>query len=143
MLDETSLKRLSTDKENLRLVVLRAVDTLPFKVRVIEGVRTQDRQNELYEQGRTKPGDIVTNVKGGQSMHNYRCAFDIVPMRGGKPVWGTKGTDGELWQRLGAIGDSCGLEWGGHWKGKLCDMPHFQYTGGLSLNDLMSGKKVQ
>lgn len=114
-----------------------------IEILITSTFRDNESQNELYAQGRTKTGDIVTNAKGGQSMHNYRCAFDIVPMRGGKPVWGTKGTDGELWQRLGAIGESCGLEWGGHWKGKLCDMPHFQYTGGLSLNDLMAGKKVQ
>lgn len=33
--------------------------------------RSRVEQNELYEQGRTKPGNIVTNAKAGQSAHNF------------------------------------------------------------------------
>ena len=54
--------------------------------------RDFESQNELYTQGRTKKGAIVTNAKGGQSWHNWKRAIDIVPLRNGKPVWGTKGT---------------------------------------------------
>ena len=82
-------------------------------------------QNELYAQGRTKPGKKVTNAKPGQSFHNYRLAFDIVPIRNGKPVWGTSGEDGKLWQKIGAIGVSVGLEWAGNWK-TFTEFPHFQ-----------------
>ena len=36
-------------------------------VKVIDGLRTYEEQNELFAQGRTKPGRIVTNARGGIS----------------------------------------------------------------------------
>jgi len=110
-------------------------------VLVTSTYRDNESQNALYAQGRTKPGAKVTNAKAGQSWHNWRAAFDVVPMRDGKPVWGTAGADLTLWQRLGAIGAECGLEWAGNWK-TFREYPHFQYTGGLSLADMQAGKKV-
>jgi len=101
--------------------------------------RDHASQNALYEQGRTKPGKIVTNAKGGQSFHNFRCAVDVVPIVNGKPVWDAKNP---LWQHIGAIGKSCGLEWAGEWR-RFKEYPHFQYTGGLTLADLQNGKEVK
>jgi peptidoglycan L-alanyl-D-glutamate endopeptidase CwlK len=103
--------------------------------------RDKESQDELYAQGRTKPGQKVTNARGGQSMHNYRVAFDVVPKKSGQLVWGTTGEDGKLWQKIGEIGESCGLEWAGRWK-TFREMPHFQFTGGLSLADFQHGKKL-
>ena len=102
--------------------------------------RDNESQAALYAQGRTKPGVIVTNARPGQSWHNWRCAFDVVPLRNGKPVWGTTGPDGDLWRKVGELGEAVGLEWSGRWKGKLREMAHFQYTGGLTLAELQSGK---
>lgn len=102
--------------------------------------RDLESQAALYAQGRTKPGAIVTNAKPGQSWHNWRCAFDVVPIRNGKPVWGTTGSDGQLWRKVGELGETAGLEWAGRWTGKLKEFAHFQYTGGLTLADLQSGK---
>lgn len=51
---------------------------LPY---IYEGYRSNERQNELYAQGRTAPGKIVTNAMAGQSFHNYGYAFDWVPLR--------------------------------------------------------------
>lgn len=101
--------------------------------------RDNESQNELYAQGRTKPGAKVTNAKAGQSFHNFRVAFDVVPLRNGKPVWGTTGEDLKLWQRLGEIGKRCGLEWAGEWR-TFREFPHFQFTNGLSLADFQAGK---
>lgn len=101
--------------------------------------RDKDCQAALYAQGRTSPGKIVTNARAGQSMHNWRVAFDIVPLRNGKPVWSTSGADHSLWETVGHIGQSVGLEWGGNWK-SLPDFPHFQATGGLTLADFNAGK---
>ena len=56
--------------------------------------RDHASQDALYALGRSKSGKKVTNAKGGQSFHNFRVAFDIVPLRAGKPVWGTAGEDG-------------------------------------------------
>jgi peptidoglycan LD-endopeptidase CwlK len=99
-------------------------------------------QTALYAQGRTLPGNIVTNARAGQSWHNYCVAFDVVPLRNSKPVWGTAGKDGELWQSVGAIGRACGLEWAGDWK-RFKEMAHFQFTGGLTLADFRSGKNLK
>ncbi|MED5043304.1 LysM peptidoglycan-binding domain-containing protein, partial [Geobacillus stearothermophilus] len=44
------------------------------------------------------------------------------------------------WKRVAQIGKSLGLEWGGDWK-SFPDYPHFQYTFGLSLADLRTGKR--
>lgn len=108
-------------------------------VLVTSTYRDHESQNALYAQGRTKPGRKVTNAKGGQSYHNWRVAFDVVPLRDGKPVWGTSGEDGKLWQAIGAIGVEVGLEWAGNWK-SFKEYPHFQHTGGLTLRDFQMGK---
>lgn len=103
--------------------------------------RDAESQQALYDQGRIKPGRVVTNARPGQSWHNWRCALDVVPLRAGKPVWGTTGADAELWTRIGAIGKSCGLEWAGDWK-RFKEFPHFQFTAGLKLADLQAGKRI-
>lgn len=116
-------------------------------------LRDHAAQADLYAQGRTKPGKIVTRAKPGQSWHNWGLAADVLPLRHGKPVWGTSGDgidddpsdddrdDLEVWQRLGAIGKYCGLEWAGDWK-EFREFPHFQYTGGLTLADLQAGRHL-
>jgi peptidoglycan LD-endopeptidase CwlK len=101
--------------------------------------RDQEAQAALYALGRTKPGSIVTNARPGESFHNWRVAFDVVPLRHGKPVWGTSGQDLILWEKVGALGESVGLEWAGRWR-KFREFPHFQWTGGLSLVELQAGK---
>lgn len=104
--------------------------------------RDKESQNALYAQGRTTAGKRVTNAKGGQSFHNWRVAFDVVPMRNGKPVWGTSGADLELWKKVGTIGKAVGLEWAGEWR-TFKEYPHFQFTGGLTLADFQAGKTFE
>lgn len=87
--------------------------------------RDNAEQSQLYAQGRTAPGKIVTNAKPGQSKHNVGMAYDVVPLRGGKPVWGTTGDDLKLWQRVGEIGKSIGLKWAGDWT-TFKEFPHFE-----------------
>lgn len=102
--------------------------------------RDYEAQNALYAQGRTAPGKIVTNARGGESYHNFRCAIDVVPLIAGKPDW-----DGShpVWLKLGALGKSAGLEWAGDWKGTLRELAHFQHTGGLSLEELRKGAVIK
>jgi peptidoglycan L-alanyl-D-glutamate endopeptidase CwlK len=99
--------------------------------------RDKEYQDSLYAQGRTAPGKIVTNAKGGQSMHNFRVAFDFVPITNGKADWQSIA----LFDKCGIIGKTLGLEWGGDFK-SLKDRPHFQYTNGLTLSDFQKGKKL-
>ena len=58
----------------------QGVDVYPF-----ETYRSQERQNELYAQGRTKPGSIVT--KAVYSLHTERKACDFVFGGPGKWNW--------------------------------------------------------
>ncbi len=94
-------------------------------------------QDALFAQGRTKPGKKVTNARAGQSYHNFRCAFDFVPIVNGKAVWNDTG----LFTKCGEIAELVGLEWAGRWT-KFKEMAHCQYTGGLTLKDLQEGKKI-
>ena len=115
---------------------LAACSAQGIDVLVTSTYRDNESQDQLYAQGRTKPGKVVTKARGGQSWHNYKCAFDVVPLRNGKPVW--ESTD-PVWQVIGKIGESCGLEWAGRWL-NFREFPHFQYTGGHTLAELASGK---
>lgn len=94
-------------------------------------------QNALYAQGRTAPGKKVTNAKAGQSFHNWKCAFDFVPIVNGKPNW----NDTALYTKCGEIAESVGLEWAGRWK-TFKELAHCQYTGGLTLKDFQQGKTL-
>ena len=116
-------------------------DEAGIDVMLTSTYRDNESQAELYAQGRTKPGNKVTNAKPGQSFHNWRVAFDVVPLRNGKAVWGTSGEDGKLWQLLGEIGESIGLEWAGRWV-SFKEYPHFQFTGGMKLADFQAGKTL-
>jgi len=100
--------------------------------------RDNASQTALYAQGRTAAGRIVTNAKAGESFHNYRCAVDVVPLINGKPVWDVSY---QVWQTIGKLGQEAGLEWAGNWT-KFKEMPHFQYTGGLTLAQLKAGAKI-
>lgn len=94
-----------------------------LKVGIGECFRTVAEQDALYAQGRTKPGKIVTNARGSSysSMHQWGVAFDFY-RNDGK---GAYNTSGQFFQKVGAIGKSVGLEWGGDWK-SFKDLPHFQ-----------------
>ncbi|MCO5254221.1 MAG: M15 family metallopeptidase [Bacteroidetes bacterium] len=116
-----------------RTFVNRAEKELGIKVRITDGYRSIEEQNKLYAQGRTTPGSIVTNAQGGSSYHNYALAFDVVPIENGIAVW----NNNNHWNKLGQLGKSLGLEWGGDFK-SILDKPHFQKTYGLTTGQLLS-----
>lgn len=92
--------------------------------------RDHESQAALYAQGRTVPGKKVTNAKPGQSYHNWRVAFDFVPIVNGKAAW----NDLALFTRCGEIAESVGLEWAGRWT-RFREMAHCQFTGGKTILD--------
>lgn len=108
-----------------------------INVLITSTYRDRESQAALYAQGRTLPGRKVTNAKPGQSWHNWRVAFDFVPIVNGKAQWG----DAALFERCGVIAESVGLEWAGRWNG-FPELAHCQYTGGLTLADMQAGKQV-
>ena len=99
--------------------------------------RDNESQSAIYAQGRTTPGSKVTNAKAGQSFHNYKIAFDFCPIVNGKAQW----NDTAAFNKCGAIAESLGLEWAGHWK-SFKELAHCQYTSGLTLKDLQAGKTI-
>lgn len=141
MINSRKLEDLHPKVEEMARQLLAAAENEGIDLLVTSTYRDHESQNELYAQGRTKPGRVVTNARGGRSWHNWRLAFDVVPMRNGKPVWGTSGDDLVLWKRVGELGKEVGLEWAGDWK-RFKEFPHFQFTNGLTLDDLEAGATI-
>lgn len=88
-------------------------------VLITETYRSQERQNYLYEQGRTRPGQKVTWTKN--SRHTSRRAWDICKNEKGKEY-----SDTAFFKKCGAVAKKFGIIWGGTWK--TPDMPHFEIS---------------
>lgn len=97
---------------------------------VVHTFRSPGEQNDLYEQGRTKPGKIVTYLKGDKSKHCFMLgatpaskAYDIM----------IKNPDGSLisngddpqYARAAEYGKALGLECGFYWK-RFKDSGHYE-----------------
>lgn len=109
-----------------------------IELQITSGYRSHAAQAALYAQGRTAPGNIVTNARPGRSWHNHRLAFDVAPVdERGRPTWPS---DVPLWDKIGALGEGAGLEWGGNWT-SFVDRPHFQRTDGLTLDQAEGGAR--
>lgn len=118
------IKQLDPRIQQAAINFVNDVETeLGVRLRVTDGYRTDKEQNRLYAQGRTSPGKKVTHAKAGESYHNYRLAFDVVRMKGSQPDWTKISPD------IAAIGKRYGFAWGGDWKGKKNDAPHFEKPG--------------
>lgn len=95
-------------------------------IAVVQGLRTVEEQDALYAQGRTAPGKIVTNARGGQSWHNFGLAVDCAPVNPYASIdWNASHPQ---WKRMEELGVSLGLTSGARWA-HLPDAPHFQLTG--------------
>lgn len=99
-----------------------------INAKVISGFRSYEQQNALYEKGRSQPGKVVTNAKGGYSNHNFGLAFDIGIFAGAfyKP-------EGPEYRQVGKIGKTLGLAWGGDWM-SFRDEPHLEYIPSWAKN---------
>lgn len=97
--------------------------------------RSPEEQTQLYAQGRTAPGRIVTNAKAGQSEHNFMLngksaskAFDIVPVTQGRAVWDTSAPEwaeiAREWQ-LGVSNATHYLDWYGREGTPFREYAHF------------------
>jgi peptidoglycan LD-endopeptidase CwlK len=86
---------------------------------LFEGWRSDVRQRWLYAQGRTRPGDVVTNAQSAlYSWHGYGLAVDVISRAHG---W----DDATFFERLARIAKGVGLDWGGDWSTR--DLPHLQH----------------
>jgi len=129
-------------------------------VRFTFTIRTFAEQQALYEQGRTKPGQKVTNSPAGRSFHNYGMAIDIALLvdKDGNGTWdeikwdtigdydGDKVSD---WMEVVRVFKKYGWVWGADWDNdgitkaqgdkdeSFVDAPHFQKTFGYTSKDLL------
>ncbi|WP_340005172.1 M15 family metallopeptidase [Paenibacillus sp. FSL K6-0276] len=144
---EKSSKRLT----NLHPVVLAAATVLiercyklNIPILITQGLRTIAEQDALYAQGRTKPGAIVTNARGGYSYHNYGLAVDFALLlpNGSSVSWDMRRDDNNNriadWQEVVKEAKALGFEWGGDWT-SFKDYPHFQMAFALTLTQLRAG----
>ena len=124
-----SLDDLAAPVQAAALAMLHQCKAAGIDLLIYCTLRSNIEQGDLYAQGRTKPGVVVTNAKPGQSMHNpdtngQAWAFDAVPLVAGKAAWNNH----SLVEKMGAIGEACGLQWAGRWRGSLKERVHFQLT---------------
>lgn len=96
-----------------------------LNVLVTQTVRDKEYQESLYTQGRTKPGNIVTNGRT-PTFHadTAGLAFDFC-----KNVKGHEYDDAAFFRKAANIAKEMGFSWGGDWKG-FVDMPHIQWDNG-------------
>ena len=101
---------------------------------VIYGLRTLEQQKDLYAQGRTRPGRIVTNLDGinKRSKHQDGLAVDVVPY----PIdWDNRERFVHFAGFVRGIATQMNIKirWGGDWDGDndlrdqtWMDLPHFE-----------------
>lgn len=94
---------------------------------VFESYRSSERQDALYAQGRTTPGKIVTNAKGGDSWHQYGLAIDVALFDDGEWSWNFDP------KRVSQFFESPLLKWGGTFKRP--DGPHYEWSKKMSLSE--------
>lgn len=126
--------RLRGVKRDLIRVAELALSRSPFDITVIEGTRTPERQAQLYAQGRTTPGPIVTWTL--RSKHLDGKAIDLGPLKeDGSIDWDNKARFKEMASLMFAAAEELGIKirWGADWdqdghpyeKGEY-DGPHFE-----------------
>lgn len=154
MRDAPSLERANLLHPAIRQEVIDTItDTENTKfpptvcIRIVQGFRTFKQQDALYAQGRTKPGKIVTNAKGGHSNHNFGLSIDFALMydKDGNGTFETLSwTTGEDfdedkeadWMEVVNAFKGKGWEWGGEWA-KFKDYPHLQKVFGYTVSQLL------
>lgn len=131
-----------SDKDEARLVgvdaglvgiVRRAAQLCPIKFMVVEGLRSKARQQELYAQGRTKPGKVVTWTL--KSKHIDGKAVDLAPVVNGQIDWNDLSKFDAIARAMRQAATEAGvvIRWGADWdsdgkpreKGEA-DSPHFE-----------------
>lgn len=123
-LSRTSLKNLEGVNEDLVRLMLRSIENSPVDFMVVEGLRSKERQQELY-----KKRPRVTQVDGlvRKSKHQVGRAVDICPWWDGKLQWNDRSAFYEISGHIKRMAKVMGIKivWGGDWK-TLIDLPHYE-----------------
>lgn len=136
-------------RDEVKELIEKAEAGLPafIAIRIVQGLRTFEEQDALYQQGRTKPGKKVTNAKAGSSFHQYGLAIDfcfVIDKDGNGSYetisWDTlKDYDKDgmpEWKEVVKVFEDAGYEWGGRWA-TIVDAPHIQKTFGHTWEELL------
>lgn len=137
-LGKTSLDRLRGVHPNLVAVVVLAIRKSSQDFSVLEGVRSKERQAELYAQGRTTPGQVVTwtlNSPHFVKDDGYGHAVDLTPY----PLnWQDIPAFDRMAKAMFEASEELGIpiRWGADWdkdgnpreRGES-DSPHFELVG--------------
>lgn len=116
-LSNRSRNRLEGVHPDLVKVIELAITRSPVDFVVVEGLRTPERQKELFDKGASKTLN---------SRHLTGHAVDIAPVVDGRVRW-----DWPLYHRIAPVVKQCAeelgveIEWGGDWK-SFPDGPHFE-----------------
>lgn len=134
---QRSLDSLKGVHPDLVKVLTESIKETPFDFTITEGVRTVARQQQLYAQGRSTKGTIVTNVDGVKKKSNhqpksdgYGHAVDLYPFYNGSVQVNDKDVIPRLKSisiHIKAVAKCLGIPitWGGDWKSPY-DPPHFE-----------------
>ncbi len=132
--------------EERKNILINKAANQKINVVITEGIRTFEKQKQLYQQGRTTTGNIVTHKKAGESFHNYGLAFDYALLdSNGTIIWdidydGNKNGESD-WFEVADMAKKLGFDWGGDWE-DFKDYPHLQMTFGLKIAMLKEGYRV-
>lgn len=125
MLNSRDISLLRPDVETNCRIWLNLCKIAGLKVLIVSTVRDDEYQAYLYQQGRTRPGSIVTNGRY-PTFHWDKAglAFDFC-----KNVKGHEYDDPEFFKKAADIAKAIGFSWGGDWT-SFVDMPHLQWDDG-------------
>jgi peptidoglycan L-alanyl-D-glutamate endopeptidase CwlK len=132
-LSAKSLARLEGVDPRLVAVVQRAIELSSVDFLVTEGLRTKERQAQLYAQGRTVPGRKVTWTL--DSKHIHGLAVDVAPLIKGAIPWNDGTAFDAMAKAMFTAAKELGvpIRWGADWdrdgnpreRGES-DSPHFE-----------------
>jgi peptidoglycan L-alanyl-D-glutamate endopeptidase CwlK len=137
-MDALTISRINKAHPRMREVLLNQYQEinkrLPknCRLRFSHVYRSFEEQDALFKQ-RPK----VTNAKGGQSIHNYGLAFDVVLLydKDNNGTFESASWENDInFKKVVDYFTNKGWEWGGNWKFK--DNPHFQMAFGKKWQDL-------
>jgi len=124
-----SLAKLEGVHPNLVRVAKKAITLSPIDFGISQGVRTLEQQQDLYAQGRSLPGPIVTwtmNSKHLKQADGYGHAIDILVFINGKVSWEEHFYEQVApYMKKAAELEGVKIIWGGDWK-KTKDRPHYE-----------------
>lgn len=91
-----------------------------LQVLITQTLRDDEYQATLYAQGRTRPGQVVTNSKV-TTFHGKGLALDFC-----QNIKGQEYSDLTFFSNAAIIAKHMGFSWGGDWK-SFQDRPHLQW----------------